>query len=85
MFPGKAVQQMWGDKWGRCGAAHDEVAAWLAELRDAELPPVDVAVQECVLAPIQERVHKPPTAPYLSAASLLQASLWAFFMRSVEK
>ena len=62
MLAGKVVQQVWGAKWERCGAAEEEAAAWLVGLQDSELPPMDVAMQECVLAPIQERVGNPHKA-----------------------
>lgn len=53
---GQAVQQMWGARWQQ-QVEEDEGDAWLSELQDADLQPVEVAVQQCFLAPIQERVR----------------------------
>lgn len=46
---------MWGAKWKQHEADDGGLNTWLLALR-ADLPLVDVAIQECLLAPIQERV-----------------------------
>jgi hypothetical protein len=47
---------MWGAKWKQHEADDGGLNTWLLALRDPDLPLVDVAIQECLLAPIQERV-----------------------------
>lgn len=47
---------MWGAKWKQHEADDGGLNTWLLALRDPDLPLVDVAIQECLLAAIQERV-----------------------------
>lgn len=51
---------MWGAKWKQHEAGDESGEKWLSDLRDPDLPSVKIAIQECFLAPIYERVCSLP-------------------------